>query len=101
MKTVYEALRDLLRNKELEIKRLEKEIEALRIVLPIVADSKDQVDAEEFRPKQPFVVEGTAMPKAPGYVSPELEAVLAKTPTPTQPAANTVADSAKHRTSWP
>ncbi len=101
MKTVYEALRDLLRTKELEIKRLEKEIEALRIVLPIVADSKEQVDAEEFRPKQPFVVEGASTPKAPGYVSPELEAVLAKTPTPNQPAANAAGDGAKHRTSWP
>ena len=101
MKTVYEALRDLLRSKELEIKRLEKEIEALRIVLPIVADSKEQVDSEEFRPKQPFVVEGASTPKAPGYVSPELEAVLAKTPTPNQPVANSAADGAKHRTSWP
>ena len=39
MNTVYEALRTLLRNKELEIKKLEKEIEALRIVLPIVAEA--------------------------------------------------------------
>lgn len=101
MKTVYEALRDLLRSKELEIKRLEKEIEALRIVLPIVADSKEQVDGDEFRSKQPFVVEGASTPKAPGYVSPELEAVLAKTPTANQPAASAAADGAKHRTSWP
>ena len=39
MNTVYESLRTLLRNKELEIKKLEKEIEALRIVLPIVAEA--------------------------------------------------------------
>jgi hypothetical protein len=101
MKTVYEALRDLLRGKELEIKRLEKEIEALRIVLPIVADSKETVDSEEFRSKQPFVVEGAATPKAPGYVSPELEAVLSKTSTSNQSAANSAAEGAKHRTSWP
>jgi len=39
MNSVYESLRTLLRNKELEIKKLEKEIEALRIVLPIVAEA--------------------------------------------------------------
>lgn len=39
MNSVYESLRALLRSKELEIKKLEKEIEALRIVLPIVAEA--------------------------------------------------------------
>jgi len=39
MNSVYESLRALLRQKELEIKKLEKEIEALRIVLPIVAEA--------------------------------------------------------------
>jgi hypothetical protein len=37
MKNIYEVLRQ----KELEIKRLEKEIEALRIVAPMLADEKD------------------------------------------------------------
>jgi len=49
MNTVYEALRTLLRNKELEIKKLEKEIEALRIVLPIVAEAGESgVDGPTF-----------------------------------------------------
>jgi hypothetical protein len=57
MNSVYESLRALLRNKELEIKRLEKEIEALRIVLPIVSwprrkpDSPQGPTAHPLRPK--------------------------------------------------
>jgi hypothetical protein len=47
MNSVYESLRALLRAKELEIKKLEKEIEALRIVLPIVAEANPgSVEAE-------------------------------------------------------
>ncbi len=42
MNSVYESLRALLRSKELQIKKLEKEIEALRVVMPIVAAESGQ-----------------------------------------------------------
>ncbi len=38
MKNIY----DVLRQKELEVERLKKEIEALRIVAPMLMDEKDQ-----------------------------------------------------------
>jgi hypothetical protein len=47
MNSVYESLRALLRAKELEIKKLEKEIEALRIVLPIVAEAGTNISDSE------------------------------------------------------
>ena len=49
MKNLYEVLRA----KELEIKRLEKEIEALRIVLPMLAEEGDiaKEGADAFRPQ--------------------------------------------------
>ncbi len=39
MKNVYEVLRQ----KELELTRLEKEVEALRIAAPLLSDEKEQV----------------------------------------------------------
>jgi hypothetical protein len=38
MKNIY----DVLRQKELEVERLKKEIEALRIVAPMLMDEKEQ-----------------------------------------------------------
>lgn len=39
MKNVYEVLRQ----KELELTRLEKEVEALRVAAPLLSDEKEQV----------------------------------------------------------
>lgn len=53
MKNIYEVLRQ----KEQEIRRLEKEIEALRVVLPMLADEADvprQREVQEtYRPPTP------------------------------------------------
>ncbi|HEX6804323.1 MAG TPA: hypothetical protein VF133_11640 [Terriglobales bacterium] len=42
MKNVYEVLRQ----KELELSRLEKEVEALRVAAPLLSDDKDAAAAE-------------------------------------------------------
>lgn len=109
MNTVYEALRTLLRNKELEIKKLEKEIEALRIVLPIVAEAGDAVVDPNTLPSfdAPRPAAETAKPK-PSLAGPDFENVMAqvKTVAPTTPPApvrGPIAEAvpAKPRTSWP
>ena len=41
MKNVYEVLRQ----KELELSRLEKEVEALRVAAPLLSDDKDGAEA--------------------------------------------------------
>jgi hypothetical protein len=41
MKNVYEVLRQ----KELELARLEKEVEALRVAAPLLSDDKDAAEA--------------------------------------------------------
>jgi hypothetical protein len=47
MKNVYEVLRQ----KELELARLEKEVEALRVAAPLLSDDKDMVsDAAVAKP---------------------------------------------------
>jgi hypothetical protein len=43
MKNVYEVLRQ----KELELARLEKEVEALRVTAPLLAEEKDSLDASK------------------------------------------------------
>jgi len=107
MNTVYEALRSLLRNKELEIKKLEKEIEALRVVLPIVAEAGDSVDPNSIPSFESSRTAGDATkPKA--LAGPDFENVIAqvKAATP-QAAPNTnrapIQEPApvKPRTSWP
>ena len=45
MKNVYEVLRQ----KELELTRLEKEVEALRVAAPLLSDEKEQI-AEAPKP---------------------------------------------------
>jgi hypothetical protein len=45
MKNVYEVLRQ----KELELTRLEKEVEALRVAAPLLSDEKEQL-AEALKP---------------------------------------------------
>ena len=46
MKNVYEVLRQ----KELELTRLEKEVEALRVAAPLLSDEKEQQLAEAPKP---------------------------------------------------
>jgi len=54
MKNVYEVLRQ----KELELARLEKEVEALRVAAPLLSDDKDAAEgkptlATAATPQQP------------------------------------------------
>jgi hypothetical protein len=110
MNTVYEALRTLLRNKELEIKKLEKEIEALRIVLPIVAEAGEA--GVEALPTfdSPRPVADSAKTKSP-IQGPDFDNMMAQvkaaqasgppsatTSRPNQPAENA---PPKPRASWP
>jgi len=109
MNSVYESLRTLLRNKELEIKKLEKEIEALRIVLPIVAEAGEAGVEAGPTFESPRPVSEISKPKTP-VAGPDFESVMAQvkasqvpivSSTPPRPAP--VADNAppKPRTSWP
>ncbi len=70
MKNIYEVLRQ----KEQEIRRLEKEIEALRTVLPLLAEESDAPRPREvqepYRPPAPSVFAATTgAPPAPPAVS--------------------------------
>jgi len=109
MNSVYESLRTLLRNKELEIKKLEKEIEALRIVLPIVAEAgESSVDAgPTFESPRP--VTDASKPK-PTISGPDFDSVMAQVKAaqatagpPPAPRQAPVPENAasKPRTSWP
>jgi len=103
MNSVYESLRALLRAKELEIKKLEKEIEALRIVLPIVAEAgTNGVDSETEKHVAKFAAEASGGGKP--FTTSDLE--------PVAPAAGPKAGSGsmnipapdltpKPRTNWP
>jgi hypothetical protein len=95
MNSTYESLRALLRNKELEIKKLEKEIEALRIVLPIVAEAGDA--ALESMPNFTSASDSGKMKAAAG---PEFTAQAGGPPSPPRPSTP-AETSAKPRTSWP
>ncbi len=53
MKNVYEVLRQ----KEMELTRLEKEVEALRLVAPLLSEEKEGV-AEMVKPALPTAVNG-------------------------------------------
>ena len=46
MKNVYEVLRQ----KELELARLEKEVEALRVAAPLLSEDKESIDANNGKP---------------------------------------------------
>ena len=46
MKNVYEVLRQ----KELELARLEKEVEALRVAVPLLSDDKDSLSEVTSKP---------------------------------------------------
>ena len=59
MKNVYEVLRQ----KELELARLEKEVEALRVAAPLLSDEKEPV-AETAMPK-PTLTAAPPVPQQP------------------------------------
>ena len=74
MKNIYEVLRQ----KEQEIRRLEKEIEALRVVLPMLSD-----EAEALRPRE------TQEPYRPPVPAPAVfAAATAPAAVPTPPVIN-------------
>ncbi len=83
MKNVYEVLRQ----KELELTRLEKEVEALRVAAPLLSEEKEQM-AEAPKPTL------TAAPQQPVRVPPVVAAQ------PANPTARAVGweDAAKR---WP
>ena len=106
MNSVYESLRALLRNKELEIKKLEKEIEALRIVLPIVAEAGE---ISENGPTFEAPRGNPSDPKSKPLTASDFENVMAQvkpaqapavSQSPRQPATVS-GDPAKARTTWP
>ncbi len=113
MNSVYESLRALLRQKELEIKKLEKEIEALRIVLPIVAEAGPiALEGEAATAVAATVAKFAAEPnKTKSYTPPahsaEFDNIMAQaasaaasgtTTTPNIPAPDL---TPKPRTNWP
>ena len=61
MKNVYEVLRQ----KELEVSRLEKEVEALRIVAPILSEDGEVEDDQQ--PTLPRAVNATPQPDHSGW----------------------------------
>ncbi len=109
MNTVYEALRSLLHDKEQQIKKLEKEVEAIRVVLPIVAEAGES--GRETAPvfESPRVPVEAARPKSP-LSGPDFDTVMAQVkatqPSPVaapQPRPTPIMDGVppKPRTSWP
>ena len=111
MNTVYESLRTLLRSKELEIKKLEKEIEALRVVLPIVAEAAEHgVEATPITEAPRLAPEPPKVKAAAAISGPDFDSVMAQVkatqPSPVPPPQNrpaplTEAVPPKPRTSWP
>lgn len=68
MKNVYEVLRQ----KELELARLEKEVEALRVAAPLLSDDKEATEAANNKPtlapaaaQQPIRIPQPAVSPAP------------------------------------
>ena len=59
MKNVYEVLRQ----KELELARLEKEVEALRVAAPLLSDDKDA--GSDVSIAKPTLATATAAPQQP------------------------------------
>lgn len=60
MKNVYEVLRQ----KELELARLEKEVEALRVAAPLLSDDKD-VTSETTTSAKPTLTAAAPSPQQP------------------------------------
>jgi len=60
MKNVYEVLRQ----KEMELIRLEKEVEALRLVAPLLSEEKESLMSELGKPSLAAAVNGPQAPTA-------------------------------------
>jgi hypothetical protein len=88
MKNVYEVLRQ----KELELARLEKEVEALRVAAPLLSDDKEVTGTDATTPK-PTLATSTPAPQQPIRI-PQPQVA------PVQPTARAAGweDSAKR---WP
>jgi len=87
MKNVYEVLRQ----KELELSRLEKEVEALRVAAPLLSDDKEA--GSDATTAKPTLATATSAPQQPIRIpQPQVAAV--------QPSARAAGweDSAKR---WP
>jgi hypothetical protein len=89
MKNVYEVLRQ----KELELTRLEKEVEALRVAAPLLSDDKDA--ASEMEHNKPTLA-GTVMGQQPIRIPQPAAAAAASAPQSARAAG--WEDSAKR---WP
>jgi hypothetical protein len=72
MKNVYEVLRQ----KEMELTRLEKEVEALRLVAPLLSEEKENM-SEISKPTLAAAVNG---PQAPRIAVPSAAAITAPQP---------------------
>lgn len=77
MKNVYEVLRQ----KEMELTRLEKEVEALRLVAPLLSEEGKEIVAEISKPALATAVNG---PQAPRIAMPAAAAIA--TPQPVRAA---------------
>ena len=69
MKNVYEVLRQ----KEMELTRLEKEVEALRLVAPLLSEEKENA-AEAAKSVLPTAVNGSQAPRISVPASPSMPA---------------------------
>ena len=86
MKNVYEVLRQ----KELELAKLEKEVEALRVAAPLLSDDKDSgVEAASNKP---------TLASSPSQQPIRIPQPAISTPPPQQARASGWEDSAKR---WP
>ena len=93
MKNLY----DLLRQKELAMKRLEKEIEAIRIVISMLSEDGEQPDAADI--KQAFAATTAAInasPAAGGTYSAVNQNAPAGTPKGRQPLLQLATDGLAH-----
>jgi hypothetical protein len=69
MKNVYEVLRQ----KEMELTRLEKEVEALRLVAPLLSEEKEGV-SEISKPALPTAVNSVQTTRIPVAATPAIPA---------------------------
>ena len=72
MKNVYEVLRQ----KEMELTRLEKEVEALRLVAPLLSEEKE-ISSDNGKPALAAAVNG---PLSPGRMAPSSASIPAPQP---------------------
>jgi len=81
MKNVYEVLRQ----KEMELTRLEKEVEALRVVAPLLSEEKESLMSELGKPALAAAVNGP-QPASPRTPVPTTASVAIPAPQPVRAA---------------